>query len=508
MCRSEIPHLCGYHLGPRDGVITGRREFEDVASSQACTIAVAGATVTPAAPQARDHRERPAGRVLLAVGAVGLLVVIAGVYLLLRPDGDGGAVDPAWLGSPPSGVVRYCSGEDVSRSQLQSVKDFNNSEYGKNATAKLDDTASPNARTQRAEYLRLLRQKSQDKCDIVYLDVPYMAEFAHENLLYEMTPYLKQSGIEEEFDARMLTTARYQDKLWGVPKQLDVGVLFYRTDKGIRRPRSWGQVYDQAQQKKAGELPRLRFQGFDEGLTVVFLELAYSAGAQPIISADGKQAEIDQAPAIEAVEFMRRAIDVSDQAYKGSLYVFERGRALLMRNWPFAAARIRRDARIEEEKARAPSAPQWRRRDAAAMRKTAHAFTVVPLPPWNRGDPSVAILGGHDLVIPRNAANPRAALRLIDFLTSFEQVRRDARHFSQFPVLESLASDPDIVNREKTLTAIRDTDRVEPRPVIANYADVSKIISDGLKRALGNHRPVSDALRDLDQAVQDALNEQ
>jgi multiple sugar transport system substrate-binding protein len=437
---------------------------------------------------------------LLALGAFGVLVLIVGIALVSQNSDDLSAkvVDQAWLGRPSSGEVHYCTGEDISKSQQRSVDDFNARHQGDPRAVLVQTTSTADAAHD--EYLQLLGEDAQNQCDVVYLDVIYMPEFAKKSLLYDMSPYLHKDNRIARFNPSIGKTVRYEDKLWGVPKQLDAGVLFMRTDKGLREPQSWRDLFEQSQPQRSGELPRLRFQAAGyEGLTVVFLELAYSAGAEPIISADGKHANIAQEPAIEALQAMRRAIGRSvpkeaiNQADKGSLSVFEHGRALFMRSWPFAAARIHKDAATAE---------RTHAGDAAVRRKTADNFKVVPLPPWQPGGDHVGILGGHDLVIAANAQNPRGALQLIDFLTSPPEVRQDAREYSQFPVLESVASDPDVHN--ETLPAIRQT-RVESRPVIANYAEISKSISDGLNRALRDRVPIRETLHTIQRAVQEKL---
>lgn len=439
---------------------------------------------------------------VLAVGAVGLLIVALGVaWKLLKPDPDPPrAVKLSWLQQPASGDIRYCTGEDISHSQRKSVDDFNARSQG-GLRAKLVETTTT-ADVAHDEYVRILSAKQQDQCDVVYLDVIYMPEFAEKRLIYDMSPYLRQGDPPRiaAFDDAMAETVRHERHLWGVPKQLDAGVLFMRTDMGLHKPASWDELFELSRPQHRGELPRLRFQSAGyEGLTVVFLELAYSAGAKPIISDDGKRADIDQEQAVEALEAMRRAIGRSvpegaiNQGDKGSLNVFERGRALYMRSWPFAAARIHSDARTAEED-NAPYAPRRRR--------VADNFTVLPLPPWRSGGESVGILGGHNLVIASNARNPRGALQLVEFLTSFDQVRQDARDFAQYPVLESVARDPDVKN--ETLEAIKAT-RIVPRPVIANYAEVSRIISDGLNEALQEERPIRSTLAAIEKAVQAKL---
>ena len=436
---------------------------------------------------------------LLAVGALGLLIVALGIWLTLRSDPDPAkSVKVSWLATPAKGEIRYCTGEDISHSQRASVEDFNRSQGGSAEAVLVETTTTADAAHD--EYVQLLGKDQQNQCDVVYLDVIYMPEFADKRLIYEMSPYLRQDNRLAGFNEAMAETVRYDHGLWGVPKQLDAGVLFMRTDRGLREPSSWNDLFELSRPQSRDELPRLRFQSAGyEGLTVVFLELAYSAGARPIITADGKRADIDQEKTIEALQAMRHAIGRSvpkrsiNQADKGSLNVFERGRALYMRSWPFAAARIHSDAKAAERQ---------RATYAAQRRRVAENFKVVPLPPWQPGGEHVGILGGHDLVIAGNAHNPRGALQLIDFLTGFEQVRQDAREFAQYPVLKGVADDPDVKN--ETLSAIKRT-RIEPRPIIANYAEVSRIISDGLREALQGGKPIRATLAAIERAVQKKL---
>ena len=460
-------------------------------------------------PSSGTSNERPSGRLLFAAAAVGILILVGGVLLLpesgSKPQsGDVKSVATSWLQAPARGVVRYCTGEDVSHSQQQSVIDFN--ETGSGVTAKLVET-SATADAQHDDYIETLSETAQSECDVVYLDVVYMPEFASKNLLYDMSPFLDENGRGDRFNDDMMTTARYDGRPWGVPKQLDAGVMFYRTDKGLHAPASWQDVLEQGRSTRPGELPRLRFQAAGyEGLTVVFLELAYSAGAQPII--EGDRVSLNQPETVEALEWMRLAVGAAvpngaiNQTDKGSLSVFERSRALLMRSWHFAASRIESDARAAERRAqRDPERAGY----AALLRRTADNFAADPLPPWQAGRDSVAVLGGHNLVIARNAANPRAALKLVRFLTSTGQIRQDARDYSLFPVLDAVASDPDIINKNQTLAAIANTTEIKPRPVIANYIAVSKIISKDLNTAIRGKGSAANALAAIEARVKTAL---
>ena len=411
----------------------------------------------------------------------------------MRSEDSIRVVDLAWLEKPPSGTVRYCTGEDVSGSLDQSVNEFRKTYQGQ-ATADLDPRKAL-ANDQRQEYLRMFKAASQNECDVVQLDVAYMPEFAQKNLLYNLTPYLKSVDGDSKFDKNMMRTVRHGGRSWGVPKQLDVAMLFYRKDLVSPRPRTWDEVREKAQ--KPGELPGLRFQSADyEGLTVVFLELAYAAGAQDIITGDGKLANIDQEPAIEAANFMRGLIGPAvppgsiGEIEKGAVYAFEHGRASLVRSWPFTYERIKRDA--QEVGA------------STTLRRAASRLGVMPLPRWTeRYGRNVGILGGQDLVIPRNAANPRGALSLINFLTNDDQVGKDADR-SLFPVINSLQRSAQYA-RQPWFRAIRRTD-VRVRPLLTNYADISEVISSGLSSVLSGKVQAREALISIDRKVQTMLD--
>ena len=117
------------------------------------------------------------------------------------------------------------------------------------------------------------------------------------------------------------------------------------------------------------------------------------------------------------------------------------------------------------------------------------------------------MLGGHNLVIPRSARNPSAALRYIDFVTSEQQVRWDERDHAQFPVLKALENDPRLEHRSLA-AAIRATTLVA-RPSIPRYAEVSRIISTGARSVLrrqGDAQSARDSLREIERDVQRVLN--
>lgn len=414
---------------------------------------------------------------LLAIAlAIGACLVVVGLLVKPGPPDPAGVVDADWASGAPRGTIRYCTGNDLSGVHTRSADDFNRSFSGATVTV---DEASFITDTSRKEYLRSIENGTND-CDVIFLDVIYMKEFASRGLLYDMTPYLTDAR-GAAFNDVMLRTTKHDGKRWGVPKQQDVGVLYYRGDH-VAAPRSWQDVYRAARRNGDTRPPGLRLPiGSYEGLTVVFLELAYAAGAQRIVSADGRRASIDQPQVLEALRFMRNARRdrvtpaLDRQTDPSNLDAYERGRADFLRGWPFVAESLRRDV----GKAGTP-------RLHSIRSKTVAHTDIVRLPPWREGARSVGILGGHNLVIPRSAQNPSAAMRLIAYLTSDAQVRKDEQLASQYPVLKEVAKDLDLRNR-LLIKAVQKT-KVVARPEIVEYAAVSKIIADGVKAAIEHPR--------------------
>ena len=441
----------------------------------------------PAGAGIARARGQPATRRRMLGGAAALgAAVIAGALLVGQPSAPGRdrAVDPGWLDERPADTTRMCVTASPAAAQRRAVRDYNN-RGTRGAKAELV-TLPATRRTAGAASASLGRGS---RCDVVAVDVSALAQLASEHLLYDMTPYLRGGGRQAAFDPSMVRTARYDGRLWGVPAHLDAAVLYYRADR-VRAPRSWPDVYRQARQRGSDELLGMRAPAAeDERLTVVFLELAYAAGARQIISADGKTANIDQQQARSALALMRQGIrdgvtPSADPGEEGAATRYERGQASFLRGSASLAGRLLGDA--------------------TGVGDAPAGTAVAPLPPWRAGGRSVSILTGSALVIPRSAGSPAGALQLVDFLTSVAQVRRDARDASSvLPVRRDVARAPGAGLR--AVTAAIGRTRLLTRPQLPRYAEISAIISAGIRAAL-RHPADRATLELVDRAVQRVLD--
>jgi multiple sugar transport system substrate-binding protein len=476
-------------------------------SSPGATRAPSGAT-TPAAPSSgrgrrpqlrlpQFIRSRPqviAGITAALIGVVVLVAILSGGD---DTGSDGGklstvkVIDPGSM-SDGQGTVTYCTGKDIVTSRdgrmhqhEEALKGFNE-KFGPDLHANFVEF--PDEAPQQYEQFSRRQRARSGECDVFYSDVTWTADFANNGWLIDLSPYVKPRL--NSFVPAMRDAAIFNDKIWGVPKQADAGLLYYNKDSVKDPPTTWQQLYKQA---AAGRGKRYRYQGLDyEGLTVNFLELAYAAGAQDIVTPKRK-ANITQYPALVALQFMVEGVkngvvpyDIVNQKEAASLNAFGHERAAFMRNWPYAYAALN---------------------DRTKYPDVAGNVGVAPLPSWQGQAPS-SVLGGHILVISAFSKNTAGALQLVDYLSSAEVIKQDATDFSLAPALVDLWNDPQV---QKSLPAFSDLRsaifNAKARPVTPNYADVSEAISKNVNRALRGSLDPQSALATANDEMQEALDE-
>jgi multiple sugar transport system substrate-binding protein len=389
-----------------------------------------------------------------------------------------------------AGKVTYCTGADsvVSKTDptisqhKQAVANFDKLP-GNHVEAKLVPFAS-DATDQYDQFSRDLQ--TDRTCDVFYSDVTWTADFAHNKWLADLSPYFADGSLPSlsGFVRAMQAAAVFDGKEYGVPKQADAGLLYYRKDKYRSVPATVQALYKEA---APGQL--MRYQGEDyEGLTVNFLELAFAAGAMDLVTADHK-ANIDQQPEREALQLMVDAITsravpraVIDQEEGNSTKAFTLGRADFMRNWSPVYAALQLDKQL------------------------AGRVGVAPLPPWTGRKP-VSVLGGHVLVVAAHTQHLAAALKLVEYLTSQAVMKTDATEFSLAPARSDLWADPQVASALPAFPDLKNAIfSAVSRPVTPNYAAVSAAISNNVNSALRGQLTVAQALNKANYDMQRALD--
>ncbi len=185
--------------------------------------------------------------------------------------------------------------------------------------------------------------------DVLMLDVIWVPEFARAGWLLDLTSFLAPSELAPHFPAAV-EAATQSGRVWALPWFMNVGLLYYRRDLldkyGLRPPETYTDLVRQVERIKSGEQdPRLDgflWQGKQyEGMVVNVLEGFWANGTRVLGESGTVFPEPDRAE--EALAFLRALIEtgvspswVTAADEELTRRSFQDGRAIFLRNWPYA----------------------------------------------------------------------------------------------------------------------------------------------------------------------------
>jgi trehalose/maltose transport system substrate-binding protein len=395
-------------------------------------------------------------------------------------DEDGGATGEAKTLEPAqaqgaSGDVTWCIGKDTSGAFKTAVEKFN--QQDPNLQADLLELPE-SADLQREQQVQRLRAESSE-CDVLGMDVIWTAEYAAAGWLYDITPAVDQH--EAEFIPSTVETVEYEGKRWALPYNTNAGFVYYRTGQVSQPPSTWEQVYEEAQKQDG-----LVYQGERyEGLTVVFLELLFSAGGS-VLSEDGETVEVDSPETREVLEFMGNGIEdgavpkaVTTYEEESSRRAFEAGKATFMRNWPYAYA-LGKESAIADD------------------------FDIATFPGF-AGNEGAGVVGGYNLGISAFSDNPEGSLAFAEFLVTPE-VQKQAMEATLPATVAEVYKDPKV--REALPFApelLKAVEQAEARPVSPVYTQISQAIYDNVFEVLNGRASPDEAATTMNSQIEEAL---
>jgi trehalose/maltose transport system substrate-binding protein len=338
--------------------------------------------------------------------------------------------------------------------------------------------------------------------DVFQIDIVWPGAFASH--LIGLGEALKTEDRGDHLDI-LITNNTVDGRLVALPFFVDAGLLYYRKDllEKYRRapPTTWAELAETARivadaERGAGQAD---MQGFVwqgrayEGLVCNAMEWIASHGGV-IIDADGKVA-VDfkmVAVALAAAHGWIGTISpagVLNYAEEDARSAFQSGKAVFMRNWPYAWAL-----------ANEPASP------------VAGKVGVAPLPKGEGPNARhAATLGGQQLAVSRYSRHPREATDLVVYLTSKDEQKRRALAGSFNPTRRSLYEDGELL-RANPLNAdfVRIIDGAVIRPSTvtgAQYNRVSSQITQAVHDTLSGRGSAEDNLgrlsRDLKRLSRD-----
>jgi multiple sugar transport system substrate-binding protein len=318
--------------------------------------------------------------------------------------------------------------------------------------------------------------------DLVYMDIVWTSKFAAAGWLRDVSERFSKAEASNYLEGDV-QGGMYQDKLYRIPFRSDAGMLYYRQDllkqEGYEPPETFSeliQISQDLQQKGLADWGYV-WQGKQyEGLAAMFVEILQGNGAF-WIDADTLKVGLDRPEAIEAVKFLRTTIDkkiappgVTTYAEEESRLLFENGKAVFLRNWPYVYS-------------------------SALTSSIAGKFGIKPMV-HGIGQESAACQGGWGLGISTSSKHPDAVWKMIEFLSSENSQREFILETGFVPSRKSLFNDPEIVAKydyyPKLLSVVQSSTL---RPPISQYAQASDILQRYLSAALTNEMTPEGAMQ-------------
>ena len=324
--------------------------------------------------------------------------------------------------------------------------------------------------------------------DVLLLDLIWVPEFAQAGWLLDLSPWVTQAELAPHFPAAAAASV-WKGRVWGLPWNMNVGVLYYRADLlakyGLAPPRTWDELVEQAQRIRHGERdPRLDgvlWQGKQyEGLVVNVLEHFWANGTALLDERDAVLPEPARAAA--ALRFMRRLnasgvspawVTAGDEEL--TRRPFGAGRAVFLRSWPYAMDLFE-----------------------AADSPVRGRVGIAPLPGHADGAPGLGATGGFHLAVNRRTRHAEAAVALVRFLASAEGQRAiTAAGVALYPTRVDLYRDPAAIKAHPHMPRFHDLAlRARPRPVTPYYLMLSTTVQPEFSAALVGLKTPEEALGD------------
>ena len=182
---------------------------------------------------------------------------------------------------------------------------------------------------------------------------------------------------------------------------------------------------------------------------------------------------------IKALKFMRDLIVtyavtpplVTTAIEEPTRHLFGNGKAIFMRNWPYA----------------------WNifAREGSPVKGKVGISTLPSFP----GKVSASTLGGWQLGINRYSRNHEAAEKLVKFLTSPDAQKPLALTIGYKPTRKALYNDKDLMREQPFIAGLYDVFmRARPRPVTPYYMMITQVLQPEFSAAISGIKTPEDAL--------------
>jgi multiple sugar transport system substrate-binding protein len=297
----------------------------------------------------------------------------------------------------------------------------------------------------------------------------------------------------ENFTPRNLELARIDGLLYGVPRNLDVKLLYYRTDLMDGPPSSWEELREEAARLRTDGLYGFVFPGKESGLFGHFFELHAMAGGRMFEDEGPPIPRLNDAAGRWALNLLR---DLYEQAapeetpewhYDEVAACFRRGEAAMSTDWPGGFYTY----------------------EDPEQSSVVGSYDVALYPVGRAG--RFVYSSSHTFAIPSTVRDRPAAIELLRFLTSRESQALEAE-LGTLPARSDALEDARVEAEAGSLAERRWGLLEEAQeaalipPKHPSYPAVEDAIWQGIREALLG-KDVEDALQNTEEAARQAAKD-
>lgn len=342
------------------------------------------------------------------------------------------------------------------------------------------------------QYVTMFSAKSSE-IDVFDLDVIWPAEFAQAGYLLPLDRFIQQDNIKmDDYIKGAVQAGNFNGQQWTLPKFIDTGLLFYRTDLVKEVPKTWDDLIKTAKATKGqggtqfGYLMQAKQY---EGLVCNFVEFAAAYGGK--ILDDKGQVVINNPGTIKGLSKMIEVVksdfvpsNITTFTEPESHTAFLEGQAPFIRNWPY----------------------QYALANDGTQSKIVGKVGVAPLPAGDAG--SAATLGGWMSGINKNTKHPQEAWEFLKFMNGKEGQKISATLGGAAPTYLPDYDDAD-VQKASPLFANKDfvngISKAVPRPTSPQYPKISEIIQIEVSKAIAGQETPEQAVQAMETKMKEVV---
>lgn len=355
-----------------------------------------------------------------------------------------------------------------------------------------DETLPASTDEQHQFYVINLEGKSSD-FDVMSMDVIWVPEFAKAGWLRDLSHLLDEEEKKDFFPGPMKAVT-YGGRLYAIPWYIDAGILYYRKDLlgkyGFSPPETWDELVRTSLyiMKREKEIYGFLWQGKQyEGLVCNVLEYFWGNGGDVLRSGE---VVIDGKENIYALKFMRDIIVkykispplVTTAIEEPTRHLFGNGKAVFMRNWPYAWNIFEKEGSPVKGK-----------------------VGVALLPSFIEGY-SASTLGGWQLGVNRYSRHPGEAEKLIKFLSQPESQKTLALTIGYKPSRKSLYDDAELKRAQPFVASLYEVFmKARPRPVTPYYVMITQVMQPEFSAAISGIKTPEQALESASKQIKHIL---